>query len=459
MRVTPEDVLRGPIRQTLVRMTLPMVIGIFSMMAFGAIDTFFVSMLGSEELAAISFTLPVTMIIINLIIGLSIGTSVLVSSAIGKEGMTNAARISTDSLMLAFVFVFIVAVGGYLSIDHLFTALGASEISLPYIHQYMDIWYLSAGFLVFPIVGNAVIRATGDTKWPSILMMASGLINVVLDPIFIFGWGGIPALGIQGAAIATAISWFAGFLGVIWLLYVREKLIVLSLPPVKTLMRFWGVALKIGLPISIANMMMPLGVGALTRLVSEYGEIAVAGLGAGTRLESFAMVVPFAITAALSPFMAQNLGSGNRARAHESLVLSIKFIMLFQLAIFVIFALGAGGFSKIFSEDPQVVSVTKYYLWIMPIGMGFYGILIVLNTAFNADHRSDRTLFTSLIRILVFYVPLAFIGGKLFGLAGIFLGASVGNALGAAVGWFIYKRSLLLEKDSMPDKQEARLEV
>lgn len=186
MRVTPEDILRGPLKHTLYRMTLPMIIGIFFMMAFGAVDTFFIGLMGSEELAAISFTMPVTMVILNLVIGLSIGTSVLVSSAIGKEGMKNAARKSTDSLLFSVALVVLVSIVGYFTVDPLFTALGASELTLPYIHEYMDIWYLCIGFMVVPIIGNSVIRATGDTKWPSILMMGSGLINAVLDPIFIF---------------------------------------------------------------------------------------------------------------------------------------------------------------------------------------------------------------------------------------------------------------------------------
>lgn len=418
-----------------------MVIGIFCMMAFGAVDTFFISMMGSQELAAISFTLPVTMILINLVLGLSIGTSVIVGSAIGKSGMDKAARITTDSLLFSLILVIAVSIVGYLTIDPLFRLLGASELTLPLIHEYMDIYYIFVGFLVMPMIGNAAIRATGDTKWPSIIMMIGGLINVVLDPILIFGLGPIPAMGIKGAAWATVASWVLGFIFVFYLLYVRERLIVLKLPPVKELMTAWRKVLKIGVPISLANMMMPVAMGAITKFVSEYGEIAVAGLGAGSRLESFAMVIPFAITAGLSPFMAQNLGAGNFQRAHESLVISIKFIMKFQFVVFAVFGGGAYWFAQLFSSEPEVIQVTRYYLWIMPLGVAFYGVLIVLNTAFNAEHRSDRTLLVSAIRILIFYIPLAWAGGQIFGLLGIFAGATLGNILASGIGWAIYKKT------------------
>ena len=330
---------------------------------------------------------------------------------------------------------------GYYSIDPLFSALGASELTLPLIHEYMDIYYIFIGLMVIPMVGNSIIRATGDTKWPSILMVGSGLINILLDPIFIFGFGPIPAMGIEGAAWATVVSWLGGFIGGFYLLYVREKLISFDMPAITELLHFWSALLKIALPISIANMMMPIATGAITRFVSEYGEIAVAGLGAASRLEAFAFVVPFAITGALSPFMAQNLGAGNPTRAHESLLIAIGFIVKFKLAVLIIFSAGGYWLAQIFSSDPEVIRVAQYYLWIMPLGLGFYGILIVLNTAFNAQHRSDLTLLTSTIRILIFYIPLAWLGGQLFGLLGIFAGATIGNVFAVIVGWIIYKRT------------------
>ncbi|MEQ8953231.1 MAG: MATE family efflux transporter, partial [Gammaproteobacteria bacterium] len=120
MRVTSQDILHGPMGNTLYRMTVPMVIGIFSMMAFSAVDIFFVSMMGSEELAAISFTLPVTMMLFNLIIGLSVATSVLVGSAIGRGDHSQAARLTTDSLMFTVLLTLIVSTAGFFTIDPLF---------------------------------------------------------------------------------------------------------------------------------------------------------------------------------------------------------------------------------------------------------------------------------------------------------------------------------------------------
>jgi len=455
MRITPEDVLRGPIKPTLYRMTMPLVLGIFVMMAFGAADTFFISMMGAEPLTAICFTFPVTMVIFNLIVGLSIGVSVLVSSSIGGKSKARSIQISSESLLLCLLLVVLASSVGYLAIEPLFQALGASATTMPYIIEYMSIWFVAIGFMVMPIIGSSIIRATGDTKWPSIMMISSGLINAILDPIFIFGLGPIPAMGMRGAAYATTVSWVAGFGLAFWLLCWRDQLISLKPRPLPDVLKFWGALLKIGLPISIANMMMPFAMAALTRLVANYGEFAVAGLGVGVRIESFGMVVPLATTAALSPFIAQNLGANNIERAHTSLISCVKFILLFQLGVWVVLSTSGYWLTQMFSDDPAILQAARTYLWIMPAAMGLYSMLIVLNTAFNAAHRSELTLLTSSIRIIALYIPMAWLGGKLFGFPGLFLGACIGNACGTYFGWIVYQR---LRRKSFAKGQQATSE-
>jgi len=216
MPITSEQVLTAPVSNTLQRMTTPMVIGILAIIMFQAVDTYFISLLGTRELAAISFTFPVTYTITNLAIGLGIATSILVAQAIGKGKREQAQHITTDSLVFCILLVMLFSIGGNLTIDPLFTKLGATETTLPFIHDYMSIWYSSVGLLVIPMIANSAIRATGDTKWPSILMMLSGLVNAALDPLFIFGYGPVPAMGVKGAAIATACSWLIAFFAALW---------------------------------------------------------------------------------------------------------------------------------------------------------------------------------------------------------------------------------------------------
>ena len=430
-------------------MTIPMVYGIAAMFLFQTVDLYFISLLGTRELAAISYTFPVTFTIISLTIGITIALSITVGKAIGAGRRNTAARITTNAMLLGIVVVAIIAYAGIQSVEVLFGALGASPDTIELIHEYIDIWYLFCAFLVVPYIGNSAIRATGDTVWPSILMIGSGLVNIVLDPLFIFGIGPFPEMGMRGAAVATAIAWVVSFVGSLWLLGVREKLLLVALPQARQFVDDSWQLFKLGAPISLANMAVPLGVAVLTKLVSAHGETAVAAFGTGSRIESFAMVVSFALTSSLSPYMAQNIGANNATKARKALFVSLKFGFVFQLAIYVVLISISGVIGQVFSDDPNVIENVKLYLWIMPLGGAFYALFIVYNTAFNATGKSGLTLFGTIVRLVFLIIPLAWLGQRYFGLVGIFAGVVIGNAVSAICNAWLYKRFLAATLDTI----------
>ncbi|MDX1353660.1 MAG: MATE family efflux transporter, partial [Thiomicrorhabdus sp.] len=192
------DLLNSPILPTLKKMTIPMIFGMITLMMFNLVDTFFISLLGTEPLAAVSFTFPVTFTVISLAIGLGIGTSAVIAKALGSDKLDEARFDASIALLISVVLVFCLSVVGYVFITPIFELLGAGQQVLPLIHDYMSVWFLGSVFLITPMVGNSVLRARGDTKTPSLVMGGAGLINAVLDPILIFGLGPMPALGIQG---------------------------------------------------------------------------------------------------------------------------------------------------------------------------------------------------------------------------------------------------------------------
>lgn len=458
MRITSKEILNQAIGPILARMTAPLVVSMTMMILFNAVDTYFVSMLGTDQLAAISFTFPVSYTIISMAVGLSITTSVLLAKAIGQGALDRARRITTDNILLAFVVVILISVIGLSTIDILFPALGATSKTMPYIHDYMDIWYPFIGLMIVPMCGNSAIRATGDTKWPSIMMLTSGILNAILDPLLIFGLGPFPKLGVEGAAVASALSWLVGLSLSFWILHVREKLLVFEIPDIRELLKYWRVIIKMAAPVSIANMLNPISATILTALIARFGEKAVAGFGAGSRIEAFLLIVSIALTAALSPYMAQNLGARQFDRAREALRLAMRFAFIFQLVLYPLVVLFAPLLAGIFSKDPAVVSITKLYLYIMPIGTCFYGVLIIINTAFNSAHKTHKTLIACLIRSLACYAPLAWIGGLIYGIPGLFVGAVIGNCLAVLIARFMLKSvysNLETDKTFLPEPPQS----
>lgn len=432
---------KDDIRPTLVRMTLPMLAGMLTLMTFNLVDTFFVSMLGTEQLAALSFTFPVSFTLISLAIGLSIGTSAVIAKALGAGELSAARTDGQVALWLSAILVVILALAGYLMTGPMFTAMGASVSVLAYIRQYMDIWFIGAVLLVLPMVGNAVLRAAGDTRTPSLIMAGSGLVNAILDPILIFGLGPMPALGIQGAAIATVISWLVGSVLIIHLL-VKRDLINTSVIAVAQAAEVCRKILRIGAPAAGANMLTPLAMAVLTAIMASYGEAAVAAFGVGARLESIACLVVLALSMTLPPLISQNFGAGLLHRVQQAYRESGRFVMLWQFAVFIVLAALAPLLAKLFSSDTEVVRIICWFIWIVPLGYGLQGVIILTNSSFNALHRPGSALVLSIIRLFVFFVPLAWLGGQWFGVTGLFAGCVLANIITAAIAWRWFNRTL-----------------
>lgn len=439
------DLLEDPVGQTLKQMTIPMIYGMILLMTFNLVDTFFVGLLGTQPLAAISFTFPITFTVISLTIGLGIGTSAVIARSLGKKDHEFAKSSATSALILAAAIVGSLSYLGYVFTDEIFTLIGAGDELLPLIRDYMDFWFIGSVFLIGPMIGNSILRASGDTKTPSLIMGVGGIINAILDPIIIFGWGPIPAMGIQGAAIATLISWVVGTAFVLYIVGHKRQLIHTSLDFLKTFSQSSKAILHIGLPAAGANMLTPIAAAILTAIVATYGNSAVAAFGVGSRIESIACLVVLALSMTLPPFISQNFGAGNMHRVEEGYKTSVKFVLIWQVIIYAILVLAAPLIADAFSKEQSVADIIKLFIWILPLGYGLQGIIILTNSSFNALHKPMVALVLSIVRLFVCYVPLSYIGSELYGIEGFFLGALLGNVLMAMISYRIFSKQFDLE--------------
>jgi Na+-driven multidrug efflux pump len=193
-------------------------------------------------------------------------------------------------------------------------------------------------------------------------------------------------------------------------------------------------------------MMTPIAMGIMTAIIAGYGETAVAAFGVGSRLESMACIVILALSSTLPPFVSQNLGAGRLERITEACRLSMRFVLGWQLLIYLLMAAGASLIAWVFTRDEEVASIIRLYIWIMPLSYGMQGVIILCNSALNAIHRPMVALYLSMARFFVFYVPLAWVGSTLFGLPGFFAGALLGNVLMALLSWVTFRRVLSTER-------------
>ncbi len=431
---------QGPVDKILITLSRHMAIGIVSIILFNVVDTFYVGQLGAKELAAISFTFPVTMLVISLALGLSIGTSALVSQAIGSGNHDKVKRLTTDCLLLAFILVLLVALGGYLAINPIFTALGATPQQIELLHPYMSVWFIGVGLVVIPMVGNSAIRASGDTKTPSRVMMVAAGVNVVLDPLLIFGIGPFPRLELTGAAIATLISYSMALVFGMWILVHREKMVSFTMPRLEEVLHSWRSLFKLALPAATTNMMAPLAIGILTHVAASYGDSAVAALGVGTRIESLAMIGVMALSSVLVPFIGQNRGANKYNRVNESIQFTIKFALFWGAGICLLLAISAPIISRLFSNNEEVIQLTQTFLWIIPISYAGMGLMITASATYNAFHQPKIAAALVFTRLFILMVPLALIGSYFWQIKGVFVGVMVANIMAGGLAFIRLKK-------------------
>ncbi|WP_368737577.1 MATE family efflux transporter [Oceanospirillum sediminis] len=440
---TKPDLLKDPIAPLLFRMTLPVMGGIITLMLFNLVDAWFISQLGTAPLAAVTFTFPVTFTIISLSIGLGIGTSAVVGKLLGEKSFQLVKRRVTDAAVLAVVLSLLLTVAGWVSIDPLFRFLGASEDLIPWIHDYMSIWYLGTLFVILPRVMSSALRASGNTLVPGLVMIASGVVNGILDPILIFGYGPIPAMGVKGAALATLIAWCVLTLGIFSLKDVRQDLLSFVTPRWQEVKESWAAIGHIALPAVVSSILTPISAAMLTRIVAGFGHEAVASYGVGSRIESVSLIIVFAMSMTVPPFVSQNMGAGQFDRVRQGVFGSFRFVIIWQAVIWGLLLLFERSILNMFASDSPVLSENlSWFLWSVPLGLGMQGIIILANSTMNALHEPMVALKLSFLRLFIFYVPICMLGAWLAGLHGLFWGAVVANILMCGISLLTVRKYL-----------------
>lgn len=403
------DLTEGPVHKHLIRMALPMMVGITASMGFILADTFFIGKLGPDELAAMGFIGPIIMIIVSASIGLSAGTSSVMARASGRGDHKELVKLATISFILSVFISFSFTFVGLLTIDPLFTMMGADEKTLPMIREYMLIWYWSPLFIIVPMVSMGVMRALGDTTLQGKLMILAALANVILDPIMIFGLFGFPRLEMTGAALATLITRSGTFVAVLYYLTYRFHVINFSREVMNSFRESSRKIMHVGIPAMGTNMIIPLAGGIVIAIIAMFGNDAVAGTNVAMRIEAVTIIVFYALSAVIGPFAGQNMGADKYDRIEKALKQCAQFSLIFGGVLVVTISLFAPAITVYFSDVEAIQGFANSYLYIMPISYGAYGFVMVANAAFNGLGQPLPGVVISTLRVAIFQFPLVMI--------------------------------------------------
>ena len=434
----------GSVGRHLRALALPMAVGFVALNSYSIADTYFVGQLGTLPLAAMGFTFPVSFTMVAIGLGVGIATSSVLARLLGTGDRDAVQRIATHALLLGALLGLILLAIGLATIEPVFRLLGADERTLPLIRNYMRPLYFGSVLFILPMVGNFALRATGDARMPAIILSLSAVVNIVLDPLLIFGLLGFPRLELLGAAIATVIANAVTVIASLTILYRRERLIAGRYLRTDHLWDSWRRLLHVGIPATATNLLLPVTFAVITAMVAAYGPEAVAGFAVASRLESIVLIMVFALQSSIGPVVGQNYGAGHLDRVRRAVYLANRFLLLYTLLFAAALFVFAPSLAGIFDDNPLVVETAVSYLRIVPITFGAFGAMMIAVGSFNSLGRPMPAAILTFIKLFVVYLPLAWLLSRLMGIAGIF-SANAASHLLIGIASVIWIRKSLAE--------------
>ncbi|MDD5728098.1 MAG: MATE family efflux transporter, partial [Victivallales bacterium] len=287
------------------------------------------------------------------------------------------------------------------------------------------------------MTGNGILIAAGNSKTASLAMIFGMVINIILDPLFIFGWGPFPGRGIQGAAIATVISQFLSAFFILTLLYRKYRLLSFERVSRQVVKRAWKRIIVFGIPATLGMLMVPLGSGVLTRITAEFGDAAVAASAAAARIEMAAFVVPMSLGMSLIPFIGQNYGARRYDRIQEGRSFAMRFALFFLVGAAVIIAIFCRPIVAFFAVDPAVRHIMTVYLLIVPWGLWGVEIHRFAGFAYTGCGRPAVAAWLNALRIVGFLIPFSLTALYFKSLPGLFTARLAADVFAALIAFFM----------------------
>ena len=416
----------GDMSRHVIRLSGYMILGFLAMTLSQFIEAVYLGIVGTAAIAAVTFTFPVMMALGAATRGIGMGAGAVLARAIGGGDRERAAFLTTHGLLLVLVFNVTCSVALVVFAEPLFHLLGARGEILDLVVAYITI--AAIGFPPFGLsmVGTGLMRSIGDPVFPGIVMATGSVLQVIIGPFLIFGLAGLPALGVEGAAWSFVIARSISFLVSVYWFVIRERLIR---PSFRHFANSSRAILHVGIPAMASNLIEPLASAVITRLLASYGTAVVAGFGVAARIEAVVFMVVIGISSSTAPLVGQNWGARHFDRVDLALRLCYRYCLVWSVIAATVMWVGGGWFVSLINNEPQVVATATMYLAIIPISIGFAGMANVANGAFNALSKPFPPLILSVLRIAVFYVPLALIASRYFGPPGIFAAVAGTNLL------------------------------
>ncbi len=416
--------ISGSILKHVISMTAATSVGLMSIFFVELVDMYFISLLGEEVLAAaIGFSGAITFFVFSISIGLSIGLAAVVARTIGAGDGDQTKSVIFNGLLISFLLMTLIAIPVFIYARELLSLIGAEGKTLDYAVQYMHIAIPSLPVISIGMSMGAVLRAIGAAKESMISTVIAGIVNVILDPIFIFTLD----MHIEGAAYATLAARLTMALVAAFIL--ARQMGVTVFTPHGGLLRDINAISKIAVPASLTSLATPFANSYVTVAVAGYGADAVAGLAIISRITPFAFAAVFALSAALGPIVGQNVGAGLNLRVREALTNSLFVIFAVVCTTSLILTLASEFIAYLFNTTGQSAELLIFFCVFTSWSFIFTGAQFIANAAFNNMNRATWSTFANWSKATIGTIPFIWVGGNIAGAKGILAGQAIGSII------------------------------
>lgn len=448
VRGTEQDYTEGPIGRAVMLLSVPMVLETALESIFAVVDVFFVSRLGSAAVATVGLTESMLTIIYTLAMGLSIGVTAMVARRIGEHDREGAARTAVQAVLMGIMAATVLGVGGALWAPELLALMGASPDVIAIGGGYARVMLGGCVTVLLLFLINAAFRGAGDAVIAMRVLWVANGINIILDPLLIFGVGPFPELGVQGAAVATNIGRGTAVVLQFWMLAKAGGRLTIAARHLRVLP---GVMWRLVRLSATGTFQVFIGMASwvgLIRILASFGDAVLAGYTIGIRLIVFALLPSWGMSNAAATMVGQNLGAGKPDRAERAVWIAGFYNMVFLGLVSVIFIVGAPAIVGLFTNEAAPLLWGVQCLRIVSCGFVFYAYGMVLTQSFNGAGDAWTPTFVNLACFWLFELPFAYLAAISMGWGptGVFVVMTISFSALAVVSGLLFRLGRWKEK-------------
>ena len=434
-----------PINRLLPSMAFPIMLSMLVQALYNVVDSVFVSMVSENALTSVSLAFPVQNLMIAVSVGTAVGINALLSRRLGEKNFEAANKVAENGIFVTMLSWAVFAVFGAACSGLFMGAFTQNAEILAGGTDYMWIVTVFSLGLFMSVTMERVLQVTGKTVYQMISQMTGAVVNIILDPVFIFGWLGLPAMGVSGAAWATAIGQFCGMAVGIGINHVKNHEVRLNFRRFRPDWHSIKGIYQVGLPSIIMQSIGSVMTFGMNKILIAFTETAVSVFGVYFKLQSFVFMPVFGVTNALVPIVGYNYGARSSQRIQQATRLSLLMTTAIMALGTVIFQVAPGPLLSLFSASDTMLSIGIPALRIISVSFCFAGVAIVFSSVFQALGDGMLSLVMSAVRQLLLLLPCAFVLAKLGGLDAVWFSFLIAEVASVTLAVVFY-RSLYNKK-------------